>query len=157
MPLVATEWNYLADGCGTAEQRLAPALLDYLRRHHIGVLGHAFDVPRATVVDMTWTPTECGTAVGGSGRLLQTFFAGLGTLDLRPPDAPRDLRVEGLDAAHVQLAWTPATDDVGLASYVVVRNGAVVGQTTVAGWTDPAVGRPRPTRTRCARWTPPGT
>jgi chitodextrinase len=150
VPLLATEWNYRADGCRTSEEKLAPALLDYLRRHHIGVLGHAFDAPGTTVADLSWEPTECGTAVGGSGRLLQTFFAGLGTLDLRPPEPPRDLRVQDLDAAHVQLGWTAATDDVGLASYLVVRNGAVVGRPTDPGWTDPTV-RPATTYTYTVR------
>jgi Cellulase (glycosyl hydrolase family 5) len=81
VPMIATEWNYRADGCGTAQERLAPALLDHLRRHSIGVLGHAFDVPGTTVADWTWRPTACGTPSGGAGLALQTFFAGLAARD----------------------------------------------------------------------------
>jgi hypothetical protein len=139
VPLLATEWNYRADGCGTPEEELAPALLDYLRRRHIGVLGHAFDAPGTTVTDLSWTPTECGTAVGGSGRLLKTFFAGLRTLDVHPPGPPRDLRVEALQDGQVELVWAQGTDDVGLASYVVVRNGAAVGEVAGTTWTDSTV------------------
>jgi hypothetical protein len=84
VPVIATEWNYRADGCGTAEEVLAPALLDYLRDHHIGVLGHAFDLPGTTVADAAWTPTECGSASGGSGRLLSTFLAGLASAPPSP-------------------------------------------------------------------------
>ena len=81
VPLVATEWNHLAAGCGTAEQGLAADLLGYLARHRIGVLGHAFDVPGTTVADWTWRPTACGTPSGGSGLTLRTFFAGLAARD----------------------------------------------------------------------------
>jgi len=138
VPVVATEWNYRADGCGTAEQRLAPALLDYLRRHHIGVLGHAFDAPRTTVADLSGKPTECGTAAGGSGRLLQDFLAGLQGRDLRPPAPPRGLRVMHMDRGQVQLTWFAAVDP-GPVSYVVVRNATVVATATGAGWVDGTV------------------
>jgi hypothetical protein len=84
VPVLATEWNYRADDCGGARERLAPDLLDYLRRHGIGVLGHAFDHLGHTVADWAWTPTACGTARGGSGRVLQTFFADLA--EATPPD-----------------------------------------------------------------------
>ena len=73
-PVLATEWNYPAEGCGTDEERLAPELLDYLRRHSIGVFGHAFDIPGTTVADWSWTPTDCGTGAGGSGALLREHF-----------------------------------------------------------------------------------
>ena len=76
-PVLATEWNYPGDGCGTDEERLAPALLDYLREHSIGVFGHAFDIPGTTVADWSWTPTECGSAAGGSGALLRDHFRSL--------------------------------------------------------------------------------
>jgi hypothetical protein len=76
-PVVATEWNHLADECGTDAERMAPDLLDYLRRHRIGVLGHAFDVPGTTVADWDWTPTRCGTGAGGSGALLRDWFRSL--------------------------------------------------------------------------------
>jgi hypothetical protein len=76
-PVLATEWNYLGDECGTDAQRLAPDLLDYLSQHSIGVFGHAFDIPGTTVADWSWTPTRCGTAAGGSGALLQNHFRSL--------------------------------------------------------------------------------
>jgi endoglucanase len=77
-PVLATEWNHLAAECGTAAERLAPDLLDYLARHGIGVFGHDFDIPGTTVADWSWTPTDCGTANGGSGALLRDHF-GAGT------------------------------------------------------------------------------
>jgi hypothetical protein len=76
-PVLATEWNFLADGCGTEAERLAPELLAYLHRHGIGVVGHAFDVPGTTVADWSWAPTRCGTDAGGSGALLRSHFRSL--------------------------------------------------------------------------------
>jgi hypothetical protein len=137
--LIATEWNYRADGCRTAKERLAPALLDYLRRHHIGVLGHAFDAPRTTVADLSWTPTACGTAAGGSGRVLMDHFSRLPTLDHVPPAVPSDVRVVRVQARQVQVAWTAGRDDAR--SYVVVRNGRALAGATGTSWTD-ATARP---------------
>jgi hypothetical protein len=133
--VLATEWNYLADGCGTAKERLAPDLLAYLRDHGIGVLGHAFDALKTTVADWSWTPTSCGSAVGGSGRVLQSFFAGLADR-ASPPTAPTGLRVSDLESTRVGLVWDPSTDNVGVAGYQVLRDGVVVGTPTATSWTD---------------------
>jgi hypothetical protein len=136
VPLIATEWNYRADGCGTAKERLAPALLDYLRRHHIGVLGHAFDAPRTTVADLSWTPTACGSSAGGSGQLLKTFFSRLPASDHRPPAVPQDVRIRRVDARQVHLAWSAGPEDTSPASYVVVRDGGPVADATGTSWVD---------------------
>ena len=74
VPVLATEWNYLAAECGTEAERLAPRLLGYLAEHGIGVFGHAFDIPTRTVADWNWTPTRCGGVVGGSGAVLRDHF-----------------------------------------------------------------------------------
>jgi hypothetical protein len=131
VPVVATEWNYLADRCGGAEERLAPALLDYLQQHRIGVLGHAFDALGTTVADWAWTPTGCGTATGGSGQVLRNWFAAVATADGTPPSAPSGLTARIVSPTEVQLRWQPATDDVGVTGYRITRDG--VPLTTVAG------------------------
>jgi hypothetical protein len=74
VPVVITEWNYIGEDCGTAKEHRAPEFLDYLRKHGIGVLGHAFDVPGTIVADWAWTPTACGSAVGGAGQVLRAAF-----------------------------------------------------------------------------------
>jgi hypothetical protein len=33
------------------------------------------DDPGTTVADWAWTPTACGSPVGGSGRMLRDWFA----------------------------------------------------------------------------------
>lgn len=140
VPLIATEWNYLPAECGTAHHHLAPDLLDYLRRHHIGVLAHAFDIPRTTVADWNWTPTECGSAVGGSGQVLRTWFESFDDLDIVPPPIPAGLRTISVAADRVVLAWDAGGDsDDGASSYEVVRDGVVVGRPTDPAWTDGTV------------------
>ena len=119
-PVLATEWNYLPDECGTWAQRMAPDLLDYLRRHGIGVFGHAFDIPRTTIADWSWTPTKCGTAVGGSGALLREYFLSLPATDTVPPAVPTGLRATSSDADEVSLAWDADPDATG---YVLLRDG----------------------------------
>jgi hypothetical protein len=139
VPVLATEWNYLADGCGGAKERLAPDLLGYLQDHGIGVFGHAFDHPGHTIADWTWAPTGCGTGTGGSGRLLKDFFAGQAVADLVPPNVPAGLAAADVAFDHVTLTWEPATDDGGVAGYQVLRGGVLVGQPTDPTWTDTAV------------------
>ena len=136
--LIATEWNYLADDCGSSREAQAPAFLDYLRRHHIGVLGHAFDVPGTAVADWQWTPTECGTAAGGSGRVLRSFFESLEGLDTTPPAVPGDLAATDVVADSVTLAWD-AGPDSDVASYLVLRDSELIGEPTDPAWTDSTV------------------
>ena len=136
VPLLATEWNYLRGVCGQAQQQMAPDLLDYLRRHHIGVFGHAFDVPGTTIADWTWTPSECGSAVGGSGQVLRAYFESFAGLDVTPPARPLDLQATELATDRVSLGWTADADD---ASYVVLRDGEVIGEPTGPAWTDATV------------------
>jgi hypothetical protein len=140
VPLIATEWNYLAEDCGRAEEKLAPDLLDYLRKHHIGVLGHAFDVPGTTIADWSWNPTACGTSSRGSGRVLRTFFTSLAGLDTVPPAAPANLRADPA-ADRVTLGWDADPD---AASYVVLRDGSRIATPTAPGWTDTGL---RPSQT----------
>ena len=39
---------------------------------------------------------------------------------------------------RIALAWNPSTDNLGVAGYRVLRNGALVATTTVTGWADAA-------------------
>jgi len=78
VPIVATEWNYLAAKCGTTSETLAPLFLQYLHGKNIGVTAHAFDIPNTTITTLgTWAPTQCGTAVGGSGQDFKSYLISL--------------------------------------------------------------------------------
>ncbi len=47
--------------------------------------------------------------------------------DTQAPSAPTNLRVTGVTASSVSLAWNASTDNVGVTRYDVLRDGAVVG------------------------------
>jgi hypothetical protein len=75
--VIADEWNFKADDCGTKDETLAPQLLQWLHDNHIGLTGHAFDALGTLVADWSWTPTACGTASPGAGAVLKSWFATL--------------------------------------------------------------------------------
>lgn len=51
------------------------------------------------------------------------------TPDLTPPSVPAGLAAAASSASQVFLAWSPSSDDVGVAGYEVLRDGAVVAKT----------------------------
>ena len=53
-----------------------------------------------------------------------------------PPTAPPSLSARAPKPGLVELAWEPATDNVGVARYEIVRDGAVVGSTVGTSWAD---------------------
>ena len=74
VPVIATEWHYKLNQCGTKAQTLAPTFLSYLQSHHIGILAHAFDVPGFIITGWSWAPTTCGASGNGPGSLIKNFF-----------------------------------------------------------------------------------
>ena len=76
--------------------------------------------------DVTDTPSTPGPTVPapGSGN------------DTVKPTQPADLKVTGRSISGVTLAWAGSTDNINVAGYIVVRNGARVGTTLEAGYTD---------------------
>lgn len=124
VPLIATEWNYLSDGCGVAAEQMAPDFLQYLKNNNIGLLGHALDTPGITIADWTWAPTECGTATGGSGKVLKDYFATQTDPDVDNPAAPANLTASP-EYNRVTLNWEASTA-TDVASYQVVRDRTVI-------------------------------
>jgi hypothetical protein len=55
--------------------------------------------------------------------------------DTRPPSRPGTLSAVA-SGTDVALAWTPAGDDFGIASYSVARGGVAIGSTTALGFSD---------------------
>ena len=136
-PVIATEWNF--SSCTESNISLASQLLPYLEEHDIGLMAHAFDVANNTVTgDWTWTPTECGTSQGGSGRLTKDYFA---TQSDGPPPlgAPTGLRGLALTPNRVDLTWHDATGEVD--TYEVLRDGEVIGSVFAPAFSDTAVER----------------
>jgi acid phosphatase type 7 len=61
------------------------------------------------------------------------------TVDTEAPSAPRSLAVTSNNASGVALKWTASVDNDGVASYQVLRDGAVVGTSRTPSFTDSTV------------------
>lgn len=59
--------------------------------------------------------------------------------DTTPPTVPTGLNAESADNASVELIWNESSDDVGVASYHVYRDGAKVGETVKPNFLDASV------------------
>ncbi|NUT98953.1 MAG: alkaline phosphatase [Saccharothrix sp.] len=79
--------------------------------------------------------TQRATEWGYSIWELEVFGV-RGSSDTTPPTAPTGLQVTGTTASSASLAWTAATDNVGVAGYDVLRGGVVVGTSTTTAYTD---------------------
>jgi chitodextrinase len=56
--------------------------------------------------------------------------------DLTAPSVPTNLAATAASATSVNLTWTASTDNVGVTGYRVFRNGAAVGTSATASYTD---------------------
>ena len=137
VPVIATEWNYHAVDCDTPKATLAQRLMTYLQDHRVGLLAHAFDVPGGTITrDWSWSPTDCATAEGGSGRVVKDYFAG--QTDEPTPLGPCPvLSVMATTPTRVELAWQSARGPVE--SFQVLRDGIVLAATPDLNHSDSSV------------------
>jgi len=66
-----------------------------------------------------------------AGRTFQTLFDSVLSAptegDTNAPSAPSGLQATAVTENHVDLSWTGSTDDIGVTSYEIRRNGAPVG------------------------------
>lgn len=60
--------------------------------------------------------------------------------DTAPPSAPAKLTATGISATVINLAWTVATDDLGVTNYLVFRDGVALPLASVSGTTFSAGG-----------------
>jgi parallel beta-helix repeat protein len=61
------------------------------------------------------------------------------TGDVTAPSVPLDLRPTTGTARSLTLVWSPATDNVGVTGYTVVRNGVAVATVQAPAWHDTSV------------------
>lgn len=80
-PVVVTEWYVASNqsGCKTDWPTAATQFIGYLRGHHIGLVGFAFDVPGTVIANWSYAPTTytdftCGTQGGGPGALIYAWY-----------------------------------------------------------------------------------
>lgn len=77
-----------------------------------------------------------GNVSAASAPLTVTTQQGGTPGDTQAPTVPASLRVTGVTASTVALAWNASSDDTGVAGYRVLRDGVQVGQTTSTSFTD---------------------
>ncbi len=56
--------------------------------------------------------------------------------DTTPPSTPTNLTASAISSSQINLAWTAATDNVGVTGYKVFRNGTQVGTTATTNYSD---------------------
>jgi chitodextrinase len=59
--------------------------------------------------------------------------------DVTPPSAPANLTANAVGSTQVQLSWTTASDNVGVAGYQIWRNGAQISVSMSLSFTDTTV------------------
>jgi len=71
-----------------------------------------------------------------AGNVGQAVDAGLVMPDLVAPGSPSDLAVSSFGKTSVSLAWSAATDDVGVVAYDISRDSIPLGTTTSVSFDD---------------------
>jgi acid phosphatase type 7 len=85
----------------------------------------------------------------GEPRKKRTFVAqfddvataaeAIGVSDAVPPSVPSDVTASVASSGEVDLSWTPATDDIGVAGYTIYRDGAPIGLSGGPAYADTSV------------------
>ena len=57
-------------------------------------------------------------------------------MDVTPPSVPTNLTVTSKASDRVSLAWSPSTDNTGVAGYEIFRDGVNIGTSTTTAYTD---------------------
>jgi aryl-phospho-beta-D-glucosidase BglC (GH1 family) len=77
-----------------------------------------------------------GGAGSTTGISLAERYSGGDQGDTSAPTVPTGLTVGATTASSVSLSWAAATDNVGVTSYQVLRDGAIVGTSATTSFTD---------------------
>lgn len=88
------------------------------------------------VIDVTVNGTSSGTEPTPPTTPTSVPTVPAQRSDTEAPSAPRGMHTMAVSATSVELMWTPSRDNVGVTSYVVLRDGQVVGRTAAAQFTD---------------------
>ncbi|MGB9920709.1 MAG: Ig-like domain-containing protein [Moorellales bacterium] len=120
------------DGGGTVDIRLtldgSTLFAEPMTNLEHGV-AYVLTVPAGALLDEAGNPTE-------SDYLLRFTVA---PLDTQPPSPPGGVNAVCHGARWVSLSWEPATDDRGVAGYVVLRGDSPEGPFEELAWVEPEV------------------
>jgi len=122
---------------------------------NVGVTGYTIarnGVAIATVPGSTTSYADSGLVPGTSYSYQVTASDAAGNVsppsnqastttqpDTSPPTAPGTPAATSVTSAQVGLAWAPATDNVGVEGYLVVRNGSAIATVPGTSYTDSTV------------------
>ncbi|MDJ1505690.1 fibronectin type III domain-containing protein [Xanthocytophaga agilis] len=70
----------------------------------------------------------------GSGIDIGAFESGASTTDTQAPSTPTNLSASAITTTSFTLAWTASTDNVGVSSYEIFRNGTSIGTSTTTSF-----------------------
>src|SRR5262245_7930316 len=99
-----------------------------------GALSVIAGSPLANSGTRTFTPP--GNNAAGDGDWVLLLEATSVPPDTQPPSVPTGLAATDVSSTQVSLAWTPSTDNVGVAGYQVYRGGVLIGSTPQATFID---------------------
>lgn len=138
--VVATEWNYVASGCGTTSQSMAPQFFDYMRNTiNVGILGHSLDSYDDLTTGPALLPTKCGTSTPGAGADFFNMYMATFAPPIEIP-TPTDLAGTAVGGTRIGLAWAPPVlDQSTLGGYRVYRNGTLVATVVDPAYSDTSV------------------
>ena len=103
-------------------------------------LSGTFDSGFPLVIRQDPQPDELRIVIHQDGE--QVYPVDHTTPDITPPTAPSNLVSTSVTPSLVAMAWSPATDIIGVDHYVIRRDGVDIGTTnTAATFVDESVGR----------------
>ena len=91
-----------------------------------------------TMTDLVSHVTITTVAIDGDGAVV-AIGDGSPPPDTTPPTAPSSIAAPLIQSTKVTLTWGTATDNTGVTSYRVTRNGTVVATLGTTTWTDTGV------------------
>lgn len=120
---VASGWN----GTSMAAPHVAGWLARYLELHPTATIAQA----KTDLIAATTKHAVNNPGPGSPNRLLYADPDDiLTTADTQAPTAPGQPTASNVTATSVDLSWSASTDNVGVVSYDVYRNGTLAAQTT---------------------------
>ena len=90
------------------------------------------DTGLTTLTPYSYTISACDAAGNCSS---QSITASTTTLDTQAPTVPTNLTVVAVSSCQINLSWTASTDNVGVTSYKIYRNGGATPIATPTGIT----------------------
>jgi chitodextrinase len=116
---VRLAWLASADNVGVAAYKI------YSSGVLVDTLGVATSTTRATVASTTYryTVAACDAVGNCSAQSVAAVVTTPALADTTPPSVPGGLTATAFSQSQINLAWTAATDNVGVAGYKVYRGG----------------------------------